>query len=226
MCSFSRNGVPSKVRVMSNAPSPYFQLRSRNGIITRPSGMNSPLNQAMRLFERAALMAMLQRVAVQAFADWPGAVNSRGGDRIDIMPHQQYVMTYGRANDRTTARRPGQTRQAQGRRRRPLADGVDRGWAATRPQRTRSGRQSKARLAAGEPRDRGPDAGHRPQRGSLLAGDRGSAARRAARVILPDVNVLIYAFRADLPQHAVCKRWLDRLVTADAQFGMSPLALS
>lgn len=45
-------------------------------------------------------------------------------------------------------------------------------------------------------------------------------------MILPDVNVLIYAFRADLPQHAVCKRWLDRLVTADAQFGMSPLALS
>ena len=43
--------MPSKVRVMSNAPSPYFQLRSRNGIITWPSGMNSPLNQAMRLFE-------------------------------------------------------------------------------------------------------------------------------------------------------------------------------
>src|SRR5262245_44527602 len=48
MCSFSRNGLPSKVRVMSKAPSPYFQLRSRNGIMTWPSGMKLPLNQAMR----------------------------------------------------------------------------------------------------------------------------------------------------------------------------------
>ena len=33
---------------MSKAPSPYFQLRSRNGIMTWFSGMNLPLNQAMR----------------------------------------------------------------------------------------------------------------------------------------------------------------------------------
>jgi uncharacterized protein len=45
-------------------------------------------------------------------------------------------------------------------------------------------------------------------------------------VILPDVNVLIYAFRSDLAQHAVCKRWLDHVIIADAQFGLSPLALS
>jgi toxin-antitoxin system PIN domain toxin len=45
-------------------------------------------------------------------------------------------------------------------------------------------------------------------------------------VILPDVNVLIYAFRTDLAQHAACKRWLDRVIIADAQFGLSPLALS
>lgn len=45
-------------------------------------------------------------------------------------------------------------------------------------------------------------------------------------MILPDVNVLIYAFRTDLAQHAVCRRWLDHVVAADAQFGMSPLALS
>jgi toxin-antitoxin system PIN domain toxin len=45
-------------------------------------------------------------------------------------------------------------------------------------------------------------------------------------VILPDVNVLIYAFRTDSAQHAVCKPWLDKVVTGEAQFGMSPLALS
>lgn len=45
-------------------------------------------------------------------------------------------------------------------------------------------------------------------------------------MILADVNVLIYAFRQDFAQHAVCKPWLDGIVTGDAQFGMSPLALS
>jgi len=45
-------------------------------------------------------------------------------------------------------------------------------------------------------------------------------------VILPDVNVLIYAFRADSVRHAVCKRWLDGIVLGEAQFGLSPLALS
>jgi uncharacterized protein len=43
---------------------------------------------------------------------------------------------------------------------------------------------------------------------------------------LPDVNVLIYAFRADVPQHAVCRAWLASVITSDARFGMSPLALS
>src|SRR5215510_6231665 len=59
MCSFRRNGLPSKVRVMSNAPSPYFQLRSRNGMSTLPSGMNSPLNQATRLLARAVMAGPL-----------------------------------------------------------------------------------------------------------------------------------------------------------------------
>jgi uncharacterized protein len=45
-------------------------------------------------------------------------------------------------------------------------------------------------------------------------------------VILPDVNILIYAFRADSTRHAVCKRWLQAIVRGDAQFGLSPLALS
>jgi toxin-antitoxin system PIN domain toxin len=45
-------------------------------------------------------------------------------------------------------------------------------------------------------------------------------------VILPDVNVLIYAFRADSARHFVCKPWLDKIVLGDSQFGLSPLALS
>lgn len=45
-------------------------------------------------------------------------------------------------------------------------------------------------------------------------------------MILPDVNVLIYAFRKDTPQHPVCRRWLDDVVGGEARFGISPLALS
>ncbi len=43
---------------------------------------------------------------------------------------------------------------------------------------------------------------------------------------LADVDVLVYAFRKDSPRHVVCKLWLDKMVESDAQFGMSPLALS
>jgi uncharacterized protein len=45
-------------------------------------------------------------------------------------------------------------------------------------------------------------------------------------MILPDVNVLIYAFRKDVPEHPICRRWLDEVVLGDAQFGISPLTLS
>jgi uncharacterized protein len=45
-------------------------------------------------------------------------------------------------------------------------------------------------------------------------------------MILPDVNVLIYAFRTDVPQHPLCRSWLNRVVESEARFGISPLALS
>lgn len=45
-------------------------------------------------------------------------------------------------------------------------------------------------------------------------------------MILADVNVLVYAFRKDTAQHPVCKPWLDKVITADARFGLSPLVLS
>ena len=43
---------------------------------------------------------------------------------------------------------------------------------------------------------------------------------------LPDVNVLVYAFRVDSIHHERCKSWLERLGGGDAPFGISPRALS
>ena len=45
-------------------------------------------------------------------------------------------------------------------------------------------------------------------------------------MILPDVNVLIYAFRQEVPEHTLCRKWLDAVVLGDARFGLSPLALA
>ena len=45
-------------------------------------------------------------------------------------------------------------------------------------------------------------------------------------MILPDVNVLIYAFRPGVPEHAVCRPWLNGVIDSDARFGVSPLTLS
>ena len=44
-------------------------------------------------------------------------------------------------------------------------------------------------------------------------------------MILPDVNVLIDAFRRDATQHALCRSWLDGVVTNDARFGISLVGL-
>jgi toxin-antitoxin system PIN domain toxin len=45
-------------------------------------------------------------------------------------------------------------------------------------------------------------------------------------MILPDVNVLIYALREDAPQHVLCRSWLVSVVEGRAAFGLSPLAMS
>ncbi|MBV8199220.1 MAG: type II toxin-antitoxin system VapC family toxin, partial [Acidobacteria bacterium] len=42
----------------------------------------------------------------------------------------------------------------------------------------------------------------------------------------PDVNVLVYAHRQDVPEHPLYRRWLDGTVGADAAFGMADLVLS
>ena len=44
--------------------------------------------------------------------------------------------------------------------------------------------------------------------------------------MLPDVNVLINAFRRDGVHHPICRPWLDATTDGDARFGISPLALS
>jgi hypothetical protein len=44
-------------------------------------------------------------------------------------------------------------------------------------------------------------------------------------LILPDVNVLLYAFRADSVDHARYRSWLDALVNGDEAYGMSPQVL-
>ena len=45
-------------------------------------------------------------------------------------------------------------------------------------------------------------------------------------MILPDVNVLIYAFRRNTPQYEFCRPWLDAVVQGDERFGLSPVTLS
>jgi toxin-antitoxin system PIN domain toxin len=45
-------------------------------------------------------------------------------------------------------------------------------------------------------------------------------------LILPDVNVLIYAFRSDSKDHARYKAWLEDVVNGPAAFGLAPHVLS
>jgi toxin-antitoxin system PIN domain toxin len=45
-------------------------------------------------------------------------------------------------------------------------------------------------------------------------------------MLAPDVNVLVYAHRAELPEHARCRRWLEDAVNADAGFALADIVLS
>ena len=45
-------------------------------------------------------------------------------------------------------------------------------------------------------------------------------------MVLPDVNVLVYSFRADAPDHARYRAWLDTTANGDAAFGLADLVLS
>ena len=45
-------------------------------------------------------------------------------------------------------------------------------------------------------------------------------------MILPDVNVLVHAFRSDASDHALCRSWLDGVVNGESRYGMAPHVLS
>ena len=45
-------------------------------------------------------------------------------------------------------------------------------------------------------------------------------------MILPDVNVLVYAFREEVPHHELCRAWLRQIILGDARFGISRMVLS
>lgn len=45
-------------------------------------------------------------------------------------------------------------------------------------------------------------------------------------MIVPDVNIMLYAFRPDLPEHTRHKALLDEVINGQDAYGMSPQALS
>jgi uncharacterized protein len=45
-------------------------------------------------------------------------------------------------------------------------------------------------------------------------------------VVLPDVNVLVYAHREEMPRHAACREWLEDVMNGDADYSISDLVLS
>ncbi len=45
-------------------------------------------------------------------------------------------------------------------------------------------------------------------------------------MLLCDVNVLVYAHRADAPDHPRYRRWLEALIMGDEAYGVSELVLS
>ena len=45
-------------------------------------------------------------------------------------------------------------------------------------------------------------------------------------MILPDVNIVIQAFRSDAPRHELCKNWLELVVNGESAYGIAPQVLS
>lgn len=45
-------------------------------------------------------------------------------------------------------------------------------------------------------------------------------------MIVPDVNVLVNAFRTDTGDHALCRNWLERVLKGESRYGVSPQVLS
>lgn len=45
-------------------------------------------------------------------------------------------------------------------------------------------------------------------------------------MILPDVNVLVYAYREDAPKHERYRRWLEEVLAGNEAYGLSDLVLA
>ena len=45
-------------------------------------------------------------------------------------------------------------------------------------------------------------------------------------MLLPDVNMLVYAFRTDAPQHERSKRWLSDVIADEQPYGLCDIVLS
>lgn len=45
-------------------------------------------------------------------------------------------------------------------------------------------------------------------------------------MVLSDVNVLVYAHRADAPNHAAYRHWLEDVINGDHAYGMADIILS
>jgi hypothetical protein len=45
-------------------------------------------------------------------------------------------------------------------------------------------------------------------------------------VILPDVNILVHAFRSDSSQDEICRNFLGEVINGEARYGMAPQILS
>jgi toxin-antitoxin system PIN domain toxin len=45
-------------------------------------------------------------------------------------------------------------------------------------------------------------------------------------MVLPDVNILVYAFREDAADHGNFKSWLDEVINSDEAYGIADLVLS
>ncbi len=45
-------------------------------------------------------------------------------------------------------------------------------------------------------------------------------------MVLPDVNILVAAYRDDVPEHASCRGWLENVLEGEEVFGISELVLN
>lgn len=45
-------------------------------------------------------------------------------------------------------------------------------------------------------------------------------------MVLPDVNVLVYAHRTDSTHHAGCRAWVEGVINGDEAYGLAELVLS